>query len=185
MDRSQPAFDYESAVLACARGERFALRALYEREARWLLGVALRIVNDRSRAEDVLQDAFLQVWRDAGSFQPALGSARGWIYTIVRHCALKELRHPARMLPVDPVELAGLSDRMQADDDGGGDDRALDSESFERCLERLEARARSCVVHAFVDGYTHEQIAERLQAPIGTVKSWIRRSLASLRECLQ
>jgi RNA polymerase sigma-70 factor (ECF subfamily) len=181
-----PAFDYEAAVLACARGERFALRALYERESRWLLGVALRIVRDRERAEDVLQDAFLQVWQHAATYQPALGSARGWLYTIVRHRALRELRTPERLQALDPESLVTLSDQQQAaghGDDGDGD-RGLDADSLERCLQRLDEARRACVLHAFVDGYTHEQIAERLATPLGTVKSWIRRSLASLKECL-
>ena len=175
-------FDYEAALQACARGERFALRALYEREARWLLGVAMRIVRDRERAEDVLHDAFLQVWDHAASFEPALGSARGWIYTVVRHAALKALREPARMQAVDVAELTALSDSQQQA--VGDDDRALDADSLERCLQRLDESRRACVVHAFVDGFTHEQIAERLNTPLGTVKSWIRRSLASLKECL-
>lgn len=180
-----PPFDYEAAVLACARGERYALRALYERESRWLLGVALRIVRDRDQAEDVLHDAFVQLWQAAGTYQPALGSARGWIYTIVRHRALRELRHPGRMQAVDPADLVALADERQAAWSAPDDaDRALDGAGLERCLERLEAPRRACVLHAFVDGWTHEQIAARLQTPLGTVKSWIRRSLASLKECL-
>jgi RNA polymerase sigma-70 factor, ECF subfamily len=181
MPSPAPAFDYEAAVLAVARGERFALRALYEREARWLLGVALRIVCDRERAEDVLHDAFLQLWQHAGSFQPALGSARGWLYTIVRHRALKEVRHPGREQALDPQELAQLSDVQQA---ALADERGLDADSLERCLQRLDEARRACVLHAFVDGYTHEQIAQRLDTPLGTVKSWIRRSLTALKECM-
>jgi RNA polymerase sigma-70 factor (ECF subfamily) len=176
-------FDYEAAVLACARGERFALRALYEREGRWLLGVAMRIVRERERAEDVLQEAFLQVWQSAGTYQPALGSARGWLYTVVRHRALREVRRDGRSLAVDPTDLAALSDQQQSEAHGD-DDRGLDTERLEHCLEGLEAARRACVMHAFVDGYTHDQIAERLQTPLGTVKSWIRRSLASLKECM-
>ena len=182
---SSSAFDYEAALQACARGERYALRALYEREARWLLGVALRIVRDRECAEDVLQDAFLQVWQHAATFQPALGSARGWVYTLVRHAALKVVREPgrARLQAMEPEVLTQLSDHQQARD-GAADDRGIDGASLERCLARLEQAQRACVVHAFVDGYTHEQIAARLQTPLGTVKSWIRRSLASLKECM-
>lgn len=177
-----PAFDYDAAVLACARGERFALRALYEREGRWLLGVALRIVRERQRAEDVLHDAFLQVWQHAGTFDPALGSARGWIYTVVRHRALKEVRDPERLQALDPQDLATLADAQQAGNDD--EDRGLDVDSLQRCLERLDETRRACVVGAFVDGFTHEQIAARLNTPLGTVKSWIRRSLASLKECM-
>ena len=183
MPTDSSAFDYEAAVLACARGERFALRALYERESRWLLGVAMRIVRERQRAEDVLHDAFLLVWQHAGTYQPALGSARGWLYTIVRHCALKEVRAQGRMQAVDPIDLAGLADEQQAAR-AGDDERGLDVEGLERCLAHLEQNRRACVMHAFVDGYTHEQIAERMQTPLGTVKSWIRRSLASLKECM-
>jgi len=175
-------FDYESAVMACARGERYALHSLYQQESRWLLGVALRIVRDRQRAEDVVHDAFVQVWLRAVTFDPVLGSARGWLYTIVRHRALKEVRQPGRVVALDPDELARWSDAAQGD--AGGEDRGLDVESLERCLDRLEAPRRACVVHAFVDGFTHEQIAERLATPLGTVKSWIRRSLAALKECL-
>ncbi|MEO7245445.1 MAG: sigma-70 family RNA polymerase sigma factor [Rubrivivax sp.] len=181
MSLPDPAFDYEAAVLACARGERFALRALYERESRWLLGVALRIVRDRERAEDVLQDAFLRVWQRASTFDPSLGSARGWIYTIVRHGALKALRDPARQQATDPEELVALADAQQ---DDGAEDRGLDAETLQRCLERLDETPRACVVHAFVDGFTHEQIAQRLATPLGTVKSWIRRSLARLKDCM-
>jgi RNA polymerase sigma-70 factor (ECF subfamily) len=182
MDDTDP-FDYEAAVLACARGERFALRALYLREARWLLGVALRIVRDRERAQDVLQESFLQVWQHAHTFRPELGSARGWVYTIVRHQAIKEARNGQRVEPLDPQTLAGLSDAQQSGRDVEAE-RGLDSESLERCLQRLEASRRTCVTLAFVDGFTHEQIAQRLDAPLGTIKSWIRRGLASLRECL-
>jgi RNA polymerase sigma-70 factor (ECF subfamily) len=176
-------FDYDAAVLACARGERFALRALYDREGRWLLGVAQRIVRDRERAEDVLHDAFVQIWQHASTFQPELGSARGWIYTIVRHRALKEARDGSRLEAMDPLLLADLADAQQASA-AEAEQRGLDSDSLERCLQRLEATRRACLMHAFVDGFTHEQIAQRLNTPLGTVKSWIRRSLASLKECL-
>ena len=175
-------FDYESAVMACARGERYALQSLYERESRWLLGVALRIVRDRQQAEDVVHDGFVQAWQYAGTFDPALGSARGWLYTIVRHRALKAVRHPGRVVSLAPDELARWSDAVQGDTEV--DDRGFDAGSLERCLDRLEAPRRACVLHAFVDGFTHEQIAERLATPLGTVKSWIRRSLAALKECL-
>lgn len=183
MSNAAAPFDYEAAVQACARGERYALRALYEREARWLLGVAMRIVRDRERAEDAVHDAFLQVWQSASTYQPALGSARGWLYTIVRHRALKDVRYPGRLQAMDPQDLAAVSDARQSVHDEAAQ-RELDVDSLERCLQRIEAERRACVVHAFVDGYTHEQIAQRLNTPLGTVKAWIRRSLASLKECM-
>ena len=174
------AFDYEAALEACARGERFALNALYQREARWLLGVAQRIVGDRDHAHDVLQDAFLQIWQKAASYQRSLGSARGWIYTVVRHRALDLARRSGREVSIGD-DLDALSDARQADEHGaaGPDTTALD-----RCLDALDERKRDCIVFAFVEGYTHEQIATKLSTPVGTVKSWIRRGLLALKECL-
>ncbi len=175
-------FDYEAAVLACARGERFALQSLYQREGRWLCGVAQRIVGDRARAEDVLHDAFVQVWRSAATYQPALGSARGWLYTIVRHTALRAARRAARLEVVEPDELNRLADDAQTE--GVDTGRGLDIERLDRCLDQLEPVRRRCVTLAFVDGCTHDEIAARLDTPLGTVKSWIRRSLSALKGCL-
>jgi RNA polymerase sigma-70 factor (ECF subfamily) len=180
-------FDYEAALLACARGERAGLQALYEREVRWLCGVAERIVGERQRAEDVVHDAFVQVWRSAATYQPALGSARGWLYTVVRHTALRSLRRTGRVEATDPDELTRLADASQGRDGGADDEadhRALSPERLERCMDRLEAPRRRCLTLAFLDGCSHDEIARRLDTPLGTVKSWIRRSLAVLKDCL-
>ncbi len=176
------AFDYEAALEACARGERFALNALYRQEARRLLGVAQRIVGDRDSAHDVLQDAFVQIWQRATSYQRTLGSARGWVYTVVRHRALDTVRRAGREISVGD-DLDALSDAhqsRQADDPASAHDTA----ALNHCLEALDERRRECILYAFVEGYTHEQIATKLSTPVGTVKSWIRRGLQALKECL-
>lgn len=179
-------FDYESAVEACARGERYALQSLYERESRWLLAVAQRIVRDRELARDVLQDAFLQIWQRAASYQRTLGSARGWIYTVVRHRALDVARVAGRESAAgDDIEAladsaASPEHAGHAQDLPGG----VDPATLQHCLGQLDDAKRNCIVYAFVEGYTHEQIAKRLTTPVGTVKSWIRRGLLALKECL-
>lgn len=174
-------FDYESTVEACARGDADALHALYRRESRWLLGVAQRIVRDRDTAHDVLQDAFVQIWLRAGTYQRALGSARGWVYTVVRHKALDESRRAAREIASGDLREA----HDEVPDDGASPLAGnADADGLARCLAVLEARTRECIVSAFVEGLTHEQIAARLATPLGTVKSWIRRGLLSLRGCL-
>ena len=131
-------------------------------------------------AHDVLQDAFLQIWQKAASYQRSLGSARGWIYTVVRHRALDLARRSGREVSLGD-DLEALSDARQAEEHGpaGPDATALD-----RCLEALDERKRDCIVCAFVEGYTHEQIAAKLSTPVGTVKSWIRRGLLALKACL-
>ena len=175
-----PDFDYETTVEACARGDAAALHALYERESRWLLGVAQRIVRDRDAAHDVLQDAFVQIWQRASTYQRALGSARGWVYTVVRHKALDEVRRAAREMPA-----GDLRDELAEQPEEAPAALSADADALGRCLAALDAQKRDCIVSAFVEGLTHEQIAARLAAPLGSVKSWIRRGLLSLRACLQ
>jgi RNA polymerase sigma-70 factor (ECF subfamily) len=175
------AFDFESALAACARGDHYALRAIYERERRWLLGVALRITRRRELAEEVLHDAFVQIWRKAATFDAALGSGRGWIYTVVRHSALNAVRASARVTTVDDEALVALADAQAAWRSG---DREVDAGALAECLDRLDDQKRTCVMLAFVDGYTHEELARHLGTPLGTVKSWIRRALLALKECL-
>lgn len=175
-------FDCESALEACARGERFALRALYEHESPRLLGVALRIVRDRDLAQDVVQDAFLQVWKRSGTYQRALGSARGWLYTVVRHRAMDELRRHRRETAVGD-DLEFLSD-LHTMKNAAEAAPPADTGDLDRCMAALDNHKRVCILHAFVDGYTHEQIARQLATPVGTVKSWIRRGLHSLKACL-
>lgn len=172
-------FDHDAALRACARGEQQALRALYEHEARWLLGVALRIVRNRQAAEDVLHDAFLGIWQGAAGFDARLGSGRGWVYTVVRHAALNHARRASREVAADEETLEPLLQAAAPEDPG-----PFDAGSLERCLTALEEPRRRAIVHAFVDGYNHAQIAACMQAPLGTVKSWIRRGLLSLKACL-
>jgi RNA polymerase sigma-70 factor (ECF subfamily) len=173
-------FDYESALVACARGEVFAFESLYRRESRWLGGVAYRILRDRALAEEALHDAFLQIWQKAHTFDRNLGSARGWIYTVVRHRALGMARGLGREIAVD--DIAALSDiRSEPVHTHDGRDDAAD---IDKCLEGLAPERRESILLAFLDGYSHEQISRALETPLGTIKSWIKRGLASLKECL-
>ena len=145
------------------------------------MAVALRITRRRELAEEVLHDAFVQIWRKAATFDAALGSARGWIYTVVRHRALNAVRSSGRIVAADEgalVALAGAQAGWRAGE------REIDAGALAECLGRLDDQKRTCVMLAFVDGYTHEELAQHLDAPLGTVKSWIRRALLALRECL-
>jgi len=181
MTGNDGSFDYEAALAACAEGSRAALRALYEREARWLLGVAMRIVRNRALAEEVLQEAFLQIWRGAHTFDRSRGSGRGWIYTVVRHRALQEVRRAAPTISAEAPDVESFA----GEDPAAGESlRGIDAETLEHCLEQLEPERRECIVQAFVEGYSHAQIAARVGKPVGTVKSWVRRGLLSLKDCL-
>lgn len=144
-----------------------------------MLGVAFRIVRNRDVAQEVVQEAFLLIWQRASSYDRHLGSGRGWLYTVVRHRALDEVRRRQPEISVGD----GLDD-LAEQAHGILQTPSADAEALQRCLNTLDERNRSCIVSAFVEGYTHEQISRRLELPIGTVKSWIRRGLVALRECL-
>lgn len=182
-----PAFDCERALAACARGEQAALRELYAAEGARLLGVAQRIVRDRPLAEDIVHDTFVKVWQKAASFDPLRGEARGWLYSITRHLALNAVRDRQREVTVDE-EMADALDIEASvrawQDSADSFDWRSSSGRLGHCLERLDAVRRNCLLHAYVDGLSHSQIAERVGAPLGTVKAWIQRSLASLKGCM-
>ena len=175
-------FDYEAQLFACARGDATALRRLYDQEARWLMSIALRIVQRRELADEVLHDAFLRIWQKAGTYSPALGSARGWIYSVVRNRALDVVRAGKRELPTPDLAIEDLPDES----DGPLDNlsRASDASALHRCLQHLDAQKRACILLAYLDGYSQTQIAYELARPLGTVKAWMRRGLLALKECL-
>lgn len=185
MPDDTPTFDYEAALRACAAGDRQALRRLYQNDARYLLGVAWRIVRQRAVAEDVLHDAFVSIWTRAASFDPQRGAAKGWIYSVVRHCALNHVRAGQHETAVGD-QLDELADQQGGDDHAGTHAMELSASlgKLDDCLSHLSDVKRASIVYAYVDGCTHSEIAARLQAPLGSVKAWVKRGLAALRECM-
>jgi RNA polymerase sigma-70 factor, ECF subfamily len=169
--------DLEAALLACAAGDEAGLRNIYEREAPRLLVVACRIVGRRDLAEDVVQDAFLQIWEKAGSFDADRGSARGWIHSVVRNRARRLRRTRLRHSAIDDQVLLAIFDVL----DSTRDSRLPEECALRRYLGKLDPRKRASLILAYVDGCTHREIAEQLGVPIGTAKAWIRRSLITLR----
>ena len=174
--------DLAELLQACARGERSSLRAIYERECAAMIGVAMRIVRRRELAEEIVHDVFVQIWRHAKTFDPTLGSARGWMFAIVRNRAISALRTTSRELPTAEEELTAAVDRGTESENAF--DKLAEGSALKRCLERLEPRRRLGVLLAYVEGLSHGEIAARLGVPLGTAKSWLHRSLAQLRECL-
>jgi RNA polymerase sigma-70 factor (ECF subfamily) len=181
-DRPSDAKLLADALARCARGEKAALRIVYDAEASAMLGIAIRVLRRRDMAEEAVHDAFLRIYDNAASFDPARGSAKAWIYTIVRNRALNILRGEARTDLVDDFEPLGIED--EGDDPETIVSRMSDARSLKRCLELLAADRRRLILLAYTHGLTHGEIAGKLGMPLGTVKSWIRRSLISLRECL-
>jgi RNA polymerase sigma factor (sigma-70 family) len=172
----------DDALRRCAAGDRAALRAIYDAEAPRMLGVALRLLRRRALAEEAVHDAFVQIWQRSGSFDPARGEARTWIYAVLRHRALNILRGETRTDLVEDFEPMGLTSEDESPE--AVVQRLSDAGALRRCLERLEPLRRQALLLAYVQGLSHGELAGRLGVPLGTMKSWIRRSLLALRECM-
>jgi RNA polymerase sigma factor (sigma-70 family) len=172
----------EPILVAIAGGDRAALRSLYEGEAPRMLGVALRLLKRRDLAEEAVQDAFIRIWQHAGTFDPKRGSGRSWLYAILRHRALNILRGESRTELVDDFEPFGLESPDVSPEDWVT--HLSDAGALRRCLERIEPTRRKALLLAYTEGLSHGELAGRLGVPLGTMKSWIRRSLIALRECM-
>jgi RNA polymerase sigma-70 factor (ECF subfamily) len=180
-DQHEPPDEAAFLLQLCAQGDRAAFHRLYQGHAPRLHGVALRILRQPALAADALQDAFLQIWQQAHRFDPARGSAGAWLVSLVRYRALDIARRRASELPgyeapdspdPSPDALARLAGSMEA-------------ARLRTCLEGLEPERRELILRAFLDGLTHADLATRHNMPLGTVKSWIRRGLLALRQCLE
>ena len=168
-------------LAAVAAGDGDALAVLYGQTSGRLMAVLLRLLRRRELAEEVLHDVYLRVWERAKSFDPARGSAMGWLVAVARNTALDHFRRHRR-------EVVGIEDVDLTVEEPAGPDLAVASaarRALQACLERLEPEPRRCVLLAYQGGLTYEEMAARLGRPIGTVKSWVRRSLARLRLCLE
>ncbi|MYM70804.1 sigma-70 family RNA polymerase sigma factor [Duganella sp. FT109W] len=183
MPSSPDLFDYDAVLAACAQGDQHALHRLYQQDGRHLLGVALRIVRRRDVAEDVLHDAFVSIWQKAASFDAGRGAGRGWVYSVVRHQALNALRGSEREVAADSDLLDALQE-AQADTVVEQFELQATMGRLHECLAHLDSAKRNSIVCAYVDGCSHREIAERLKAPLGSVKAWLKRGLAALRECM-
>lgn len=173
-------FDHASALEGCARGDSASLRRLYDREAGFLLAVALRIVRRREVAADILHDSFLDIWERAGTFDGRRGAGRAWITSIVRYRALKYIRAAGRETDLE----VGAEIADDAPDPFAALSTAQDGARLHGCLQRLDADRRQVILLAYLDGLSQSEIAERLGTPLGTVKAWVRRSLIALKDCL-
>ena len=173
-----------AAINRVVGGDRAAMRLVYSETSAKLFGVCLRILGDRSEAEDVLQDVYLTVWRKAASFDEGVASPITWLVAIARNRSIDRLRSRASARANVPIEAAAdvpdgsLSpiERLEI-----GEDRAR----LRDCLQELEERQSAAIRSAFLDGFTYEELAEKARVPLGTMKSWIRRGLLKLRTCLE
>jgi RNA polymerase sigma factor (sigma-70 family) len=172
---------------AVAGDAEAALRQLYDLTSSKLFGVALRILGRRDWAEDVLQEAYLNIWRIAGDYRTALSPPMAWMGVIVRSRALDFRRRRVSERADVALELDDVMNETLAGDSPNPMDTTQASEqawALHECLRKLEARQREVVSLAYLRDLSHSELAEQLKLPLGTVKTWIRRGLEQLRGCM-
>ncbi len=179
-DTDSDAFDRQlaAALARCAAGDRAALRMIYDAEASRMMGIAFRILRHRDLAEEATHDAFVRVWRGARGFDPDRGSARGWLFAIVRNRALSILRDEGRF-DHDDITEPGHDMAIEP-----AVERLPEHSALRRCLDALDAKQRAAVVFSYVYGLSHGELAGKLNVPLGTAKSWTRRGMLSLKGCM-
>lgn len=170
-----------------ADSDESALKALYDATSPKLFGLALRVVNKREWAEDVLQEAFMYIWRSAADYRASLSPPMAWMGLIVRSRALDFLRRRASERLHVTQELDDyLSDTIEGDAPNPMN-TALASEqawALQQCMNQLDNKQREVVSLAYLRDLSHSDLAEQLKLPLGTVKTWIRRGLEQLRGCM-
>jgi RNA polymerase sigma factor (sigma-70 family) len=170
----------EALVALVARGEEDALAALYDRFGRTAYGLALRVVRDPELAEDVVQEAFLSLWRSAGRFVPERSRAGTWLLTLVHRRAVDLVRREERRR-ADPIEIAPEAVDAAAEEAPW---LRLERERVQAALASLPDAQREAIELAYYGGFTQSELAERLGEPLGTIKSRMFSGLANLRELL-
>ena len=173
----------EALLQACAGGDKTALHSLYKETAPQLFGLALRILRNRELAEEIVQDSFVLVWRNAHTFDPSRGAAMAWLGRIVRNRCIDVIRQFGRETALDPASIEGWEDPVSSPADLAALSR--DARRLHDCLDELEECPRKILKLVYYEGMTYDEVAAHLGVPIGTVKSWVRRSLIRLRGCLE
>jgi RNA polymerase sigma-70 factor (ECF subfamily) len=166
----------------CSLGDRRAFETLYRSVAPRLHGVALRFMGRRDLAEDVLQESFVRIWNNASRYQAHLSAPLTWMINITRNQAIDQLRKH-RDRPLSEVEEQALVDDAPSAHELLS--RAREASALNRCLEHLDGMQRQSITVAYFQGLSCAELAEQLAAPLGSVKSWIRRGMERLRRCLE
>ena len=190
-DWPQKSRDLAQLLARTGLGDRAAFGALYERTSGHLFAVVLRIQRDRTLAEDLLQEVYVSVWKSASGFDAARSQPLTWLTHIARNRAIDSLRRTSTQPRTESLhgddDGDDLADRVASDTPGPLDllGQASDARELGQCMDRLTPPQRQSVALAFFDGLSHAEVAAQLQEPLGTVKSWVRRALATLKTCLE
>ena len=173
----------EDLLAATARGDKAAFQRLYTLSAPRLYPIVRRLLVAREAADEVLQEAYVLIWRKATQYRSEKGRPMAWMATIARNCAIDRLRSEAR----EPRHIEPWDEAAEVKADPAARSQSpmerVDP-SLQKCLAKLPEKQRDAILLAYYHGMTHEELAAHMQVPLGTVKSWVRRGLLQLRDCL-
>jgi RNA polymerase sigma-70 factor (ECF subfamily) len=191
LDWTERSRDLSQLLARAGMGDRAAFAALYERSSPHLFAVVLRICRDRAQAEDILQEVYVNVWRAASGFDAAQSQPLTWLTSIARNRAIDSLRRAQTQPQLQTANATDDEDSdvydQTADSSPGPLDllaRASDARALSQCMQGLTPPQRQSVALAFYDGLSHAEVADTMGQPLGTVKSWVRRALLTLKACL-
>ncbi|MCI0465977.1 MAG: sigma-70 family RNA polymerase sigma factor [Beijerinckiaceae bacterium] len=174
----EPHENLSGLLEAVASGDRKAFRTLYDKAAPTLFAICVRLTRDRDLAQDVLQEAMTRIWRKAHLFDATKGNALGWMTVVTRNCALSRIAAappPSSSLEEEGV-LAAVEARSSSDPVTAADVR--------QCLKKLNDKYRKCVTLIYLNGLSYEELAVHMDAPLGSVKSWVHRAVRQLAQCM-
>lgn len=168
----------------CALKDQAAFAKLYRITSAKLMAVAMRVLQRRDWAEDVLQESFVNIWHHAQDYQVQKAAALTWMTHIVRNRALDWLRRPQHEIATDDTEMvnnrtdpaAGLFEQLSLVREGA---------VLEECMRQIDAKHRQAIALAFWQGLSHSELAQHMRQPVGTIKAWIRRGLTVIRKCFE
>ena len=179
--------DLAALLARVALRDRVAFEQVYRATCAHLLGIAFRVLKQRERAEEVLQESFMNVWHGAGGYRPAVASPMTWLINIVRNRAIDALRsgksERGSTIALDEEALQVAGDERQQPPHLLDD--SLTRLKIDSCMAGLGAQQRQALALAYYSGMVHTEIADTLHAPLGTAKAWVRRGLDKLKGCLE
>ena len=173
-----------AALQKVGQGDRSAFAQVYQRTSAKLFGICLRILGNRNEAEEALQEAYINVWQKAEGFDAARSSPITWLATLARNKAIDRLRARGSR-PSEPLGADALAVPDPSASADHGLEQAEEGRALARCMSELEGKQAGAIRRAFFGGETYAELASHEGVPLGTMKSWVRRGLLRLKECLQ
>jgi len=184
-----PEQELANLLAQCALGNRKAFETLYQQASPKIYGLMLRLLKDDGLAQDALQEGFVHIWHHASEYQESKGQPMAWMATIVRYRGLDILRREGSQTSrknAFETEQSVLSDTYFSLEQAFESDLDIvELNELQECMDLLEADQRESVMLAYYYGFSHSEMVKRLKRPLGTIKSWIRRGMESVRECMQ